>query len=73
MPDINIDTTNQQYQQKLSMLATIRSDVLGRIQIFKDLPKAQRREWLECDPLMKNTLRFCRSLVFHLGDLGLDD
>ncbi len=76
MPDIDIDTTDAQYQQLLSGLGTLRTVLAPRIRILHELwdqgERQKVRQWLQRDPLLRRTLLLAQKLR-HLLDQELDE
>jgi hypothetical protein len=57
-----IDTTAAQYQQLLTGLGVLRQEITWRLPIFRRATQAQRKAWLQRDPLFRQTLLLARSL-----------
>ena len=62
---INIDTTSQQYINLVNGLVTLESQILSRAPLFNKLTTAQKKLWLNRDPLLKNTLKFILKYAEH--------
>lgn len=60
MPDTNIDTTSNQYQQLLNGLGILRTVLTPRVKALKNLPRDKQRWWLQRDPLMREFVRIVR-------------
>jgi len=74
MARIEIDTTDPQYQQLLNGLETLKTVLAPRIKLLLRLRKQERmglvRQWLQRDPLMRETLRLARQLSKLMGEGG---
>ena len=54
---MQIDTTSAQYQQYLNGLAGLRTMMVPRFALFKKLPIAKKKLWLQKDPLFRKILK----------------
>ena len=57
-----IDTTALAYTRLVDGLAVLRGEIAWRLPIFRRANKAQRRLWLQRDPLFRETLKLARDL-----------
>ncbi len=71
MPDLTLDTTSTQYQQRLSELQTLKSELAPRIKLLRTLNDRGddvRVRWLlQRDALLRNTIKMARGLADFLG------
>lgn len=71
MSDLTLDTTSTQYQQRLSDLQTLRSELAPRIKLLRTLndrgDDVKVRWLLRRDALLRNTISMARGLVDFLG------
>ena len=72
MANINIDTTDVQYQKLLNGLGTLRVVLAPRIKLLMQLPEDKQKQWLRRDPLLRRAILFARNLS-DLVDLELDE
>lgn len=54
---MQIDTTSAQYQQYLTGLTGLRTLMAPRFALFKKLPPAKQKIWLQKDPLFRKILK----------------
>ncbi len=54
---MQIDTTSAQYQQYLNGLNGLRVLMAPRFALFKKLPLAKKKLWLQKDPLFRKILK----------------
>jgi len=73
MADINIDTTSAQYQQLLQGVDILRDVVTPRLKLFKKMPLAWKKQWLQRDPLLRKVLKLGLDLEAYLEKLREDD
>jgi hypothetical protein len=54
---INIDTTSAKYQNYLTGLANLKTDMLPRLKAFTKLSREKQTWWLERDPLLRRLIK----------------
>ncbi|MCK5610253.1 hypothetical protein KAR91_50740 [Candidatus Pacearchaeota archaeon] len=54
---MNIDTTSQQYQNYLAGLTGLRQMLAPSLDMFAKLPRAEKKKWLQMDPLMRKVFK----------------
>ena len=62
---IDIDTTSQQYTNLVNGLVILEAEILERAPLFNKMNTAQKRLWLQRDPLLKDTLKFILKYAEH--------
>ncbi len=71
MSDLTLDTTSTQYQQRLSQLQTLSSELAPRIKLLRTLndrgDDVKVRWLLQRDALLRNTIKMARGLADFLG------
>ncbi len=71
MSDLTLNTTSTQYQQRLSELQTLRSELAPRIKLLRTLHDRGddvRVRWLlQRDALLRRTIGMAQGLVDFLG------
>lgn len=63
---LNIDTTSQKYQDYLTGLTNLRTEMLPRFKAFKQLSKLRQRWWLQRDPLMRKLVKMALIINKHI-------
>ena len=64
-----IDTSAAQYVQLYNGTATLRTVMTPRLVLFKKLPIAKKRQWLERDPLLRRTLKLGLDLRDYIENI----
>jgi len=66
MADFTIDPSTQSYQQLLAGLGVLRTRIAARLPYFGRLSLADKKRWLNKDPLFKEMITMSKQLVNFL-------
>lgn len=65
----NIDTTTQQYTQLQTAVDLLKTQTAIKLKAYEFLPKAKRRQFLQRDPLFKETLKLILKAADMIGEI----
>jgi hypothetical protein len=66
---IDINTQSAQYQQYMTGLANLRTDMLPRLRAFKRLGPEKQRWWLQRDPLLRRLIKLGLIVSKHVPNI----